>query len=71
MCLVCVLDKLIILYKFVNEKEKKKKKKTKKTTKTEKNKKTTLTLQQYNCICCFIKLLCYFDSLSENDSMRI
>ena len=57
MCLVCVLDKLIILYKFVNEKEKKKKKKTKKTTKTEKNKKTTLTLQQYNCICCFINVM--------------
>ena len=30
MCLVCVLDKLIILYKFVNEKEKKKKRKRKK-----------------------------------------
>ena len=37
MCLVCVLDKLIILYKFVNEKEKQKKKKTEKTT-TEKTK---------------------------------
>ena len=69
MCLVCVLDKLIILYKFVNEKEKKKKKKMGKTQKT--TTKTTLTLQQYNCIFCFIKLLCYFDSLSENDSMRI
>ena len=34
MCLVCVLDKLIILYKFVNEKEKKKKKKTQKKTTT-------------------------------------
>ena len=52
-CLVCVLHKLIILSKFVTEKEK-----------------NTLTLQQNNCICCFIKFLCYFDS-SENDSMRI
>ena len=62
MCLVCVLHKLIILSKFVTEKEKEKKKQTKKP--------TTLTLQQNNCICCFIKFLCYFD-LSENDSMRI
>ena len=59
MCLVCVLHKLIILSKFVTEKEKEKKKK-----------KTTLTLQQNNCICCFIKVLCYFNS-SENDSVRI
>ena len=51
---VCVLHKLISLSKFVTEKEKKKKK-------------NTLTLQQNNCICCFIKFLCYFDS-SENDS---
>ena len=58
MCLVCVLHKLIILSKFVTEKEKKE------------EEKTTLTLQQNNCICCFIKFLCYFD-LSENDSMRI
>ena len=59
-CLVCMLHKLIILTKFVTEKEEEKKKK----------KKTTLTLQQHICICCLIKFLCYFDS-SENDSMRI
>ena len=57
---VCVLHKLIILSKFVTEKEEKKKRKNP----------TTLTLQQNNCICCFIKFLCYFAS-SENDSVRI
>ena len=69
--LMCVLDKLIMLSKFVTEKEKKKKKNKTKTKQTKTNKKTsTLTLQQNNCICCFIKFLCYYDS-SENDSMRI
>ena len=62
-----VLDKLIILSKFVTEKEKKKKKKKQN---KKKQKQNTLTLQQNNCICCFIKFLCYYDS-SENDSMRI
>ena len=65
MCLVCVLHKLIILSKFVTEKERKKEER-----KRKEKKPTTLTLQQNNCICCFIKFLCYFDS-SENDSVRI
>ena len=55
MCLVCVLHKLIILSKFVTEKEKK----------SRKRKNATLTLQQNNCICCFIKFLCYFESECE------
>ena len=49
---------------------KKKKRKEKKRRKTKQKQNTALTLQQNNCICCFIKFLCYFD-LSENDSMRI
>ena len=61
MCVcVCVLDKLIILSKFVTEKERK-----------QKTKNTTLTLQPNNCICCFIKFLCYFDSLSENENLNV
>ena len=56
MCLVCELHKLIILSKFVTEKEKKK---------SRKRKNATLTLQQNNCICCFIKFLCYFESECE------
>ena len=51
MCLVCVLHKLIILSKFVTEKEKKKE-----------GKEKTLHLQLHyrknNCICCFIISFC-------------
>ena len=51
MCLVCVLDKLIILYKFVTEKEKKKKKK-------KKTQKHTLHLH-YSNIIVFVVLLSF------------
>ena len=61
MCLVYVLDKLIILSKFVTEKEKKKKKK--------KKKKKTLHLH-YSKIIVFVVLLS-FCVIMTRDSMRI
>ena len=54
MHVLCVLHKLIILSKFVTEKEEKKEEKQQQQNYTYSN-----TLQQNNFICCFIKFLCY------------